>query len=151
MCNCNVEKLIKKSFERIDISAIAFEDGIAVITLEGKGVKPLFDFVEKNKESLEKLHGLYWGDKVVGKASAMLFLFLKPKYIYGEIVSEKAVKVLEENGIEFSFGKKVVFIENRDKTEMCPFEQAVLDQNSKDEAFAKIRSTLESLAETKQK
>lgn len=151
MCNCNVEKLIKKSFERIDISAIAFEDGIAVITLEGKGVKPLFDFVEKNKESLEKLHGLYWGDKVVGKASAMLFLFLKPKYIYGEIVSEKAVKVLEENGIEFSFGKKVAFIENRDKTGMCPFEQAVLDQNSKDEAFAKIRSTLESFAKTKQK
>jgi len=149
MCNCDIEKLIKKALGRIGVSAIAFEEGVAVVTLEGKGVRPLFDFIDKNKRNLEEFHGLYWGDRVVGKASAMLFLFIKPKFIYGEVISESAIKVFEENDINFSYGEKVPFIKNKDKTDSCPFEKAVLGASSKEEAFGIIKSVLESFIKPK--
>lgn len=151
MRKCNTETLIKKALERINISAIAFEEGVAVITLQGNGVKPLFDFVEKNKMNLERFHGLFWGDRVIGRASAMLFLFLKPSFVYGQIISEGAIKIFEQNNIKFSFGGKVPFIENKDKTDICPFEKAVSNANSKEEAFEIIKNTLESFAGPKQK
>jgi hypothetical protein len=146
MVKCNLESIIKKTLTNTKLSAVAFKDsGEITLTFVGSGVKPIYDFVSKNIEQLDRFYSLYWGDRVVGKASALLLLLVKPKYIYGELMSEEAIKILSQNNIPYSFGKKVPYIMNIRQDDMCPFEKSVLDVNEVELALQKIAEVFESL------
>ncbi|MGB9694599.1 MAG: DUF1893 domain-containing protein [Caldisericaceae bacterium] len=145
MNKCGIEELIKKTLRRVGISAVAFkEDGEASLTFTGSGVKPIYDFVSKNLGQLDKFYGLYWGDKVLGKASAFLILLLRPKYVFGGLMSEDAVKILEKNNIPYAFGERAQYIMNTKKDGMCPFEKSVLDVEDSETALKRISEVLES-------
>jgi iron complex outermembrane receptor protein len=145
MGSCSIEGFVKKALKRVGVSAVAFkENGELVLTFEGSGVRPVFEFIDKNNSQLDKYAGLYWGDRVVGKASAMLLILTKPKYIYGELMSEEAMKVLEAHGITFGFGEKVPYIMNIKQDGMCPFEKAVIDIEEPSNSPQKIKGVFES-------
>lgn len=43
-------------------------------------------------------------DTTMGKATAVLLVLSGAKYVYGEVTSQGAVSVLQENGIIFEYG-----------------------------------------------
>ena len=78
-------------------------------------------------------------DKVIGKATAMLLILSKVKYIYAYVLSEKAKEILEYYHISYDCEKVVPYIINRTHDGMCPMEKTVYDMNDLDEAFIALK------------
>ena len=110
-------------------------DGQAVYTSTDRGVKPLVQFLEKGQTSA----GFSAADKVVGRATAYLYVLLKVKEVYSQVISQPAVDVLLENGVAVSYDKLVPNIINRKGDGICPFEAAVMDIYGPEQAYASIR------------
>ena len=116
-------------------------DGAAVYTSFDRGVKPLVRFLESG----EIPAGLSAADKVVGRATAYLYVRLKVKEVYSQIISKPAVDVLRENGIRVTYDKLVPNIINRKGDGICPFEATVMDIFDPDLAYAAIRKKMEEM------
>ena len=109
-------------------------DGIIVYASTLRGVKPLVQFLENGTIPA----GFSAADKVVGKATAYLYVLLGVREIYAQIISEPAVEVLQEHGISVQYGKKVHNIINRKGDGVCPFEVAVMEMTEPVKAYDAI-------------
>lgn len=103
-----------------------------VYTSYKQGIAPVMSKVKDDKYYFKDAVVV---DKVVGKAVAMLLVRSKVKYIYAYVLSRKAKEILDEYNIDYGYEKVVDFIENRDKTGMCPMEQTVYNIDDLEEAF----------------
>ena len=113
-------------------------DGKTVLTSTDRGVKPLVRFLESG----EIPAGFSAADKVVGRATAYLYVLLKVKEVYSQIISQPAVAVLRENGVEVAYDQLVPNIINRKGDGICPFEAAVMEISCPDLAYAAIREKM---------
>ena len=113
-------------------------DGQRAFTSTDRGVKPLVRFLESG----EIPAGVSAADKVVGRATAYLYVLLKVKAVYSQIISQPAVDVLRENGVQVAYDKLVPNIINRKGDGICPFEAAVMDISSPDLAYIAIRKKM---------
>ncbi len=103
-----------------------------------RGVRPLVEW----KESGEDFVGFSAADKVVGKATAFLYLLLGVRAVYAGVMSKGALSVLQNAGVEAEYGVLVEHIINRAGDGVCPFEQAVSDISDPTAAYEVIRRKL---------
>lgn len=96
-----------------------------------RGVAPILDILSEDPRALQ---GAYIADKVIGRAAALLLVLGGISGLHANLISEHAAIVLDTYGIPFTFGKKVPYIINRDGTDMCPMEKAVLGIDDPKEA-----------------
>ena len=80
------------------------------------------DIKEILKENPFALKDAIIADKVIGKVAGSILTVAGVKEIYTDIISKYAIPILEMNKIKYSYGKLVDYIENNDKTGMCPME-----------------------------
>lgn len=106
------------------------------------GLKPIMIILRQNKMGLAD--GVV-ADKVIGKAAALMLVLSKAKAVHGVVMSETAVKVLEEHGIVYTYDTLVPFIENRTKTGACPLEKCVENICDPTIAFDAIEETIAEL------
>ncbi len=106
-----------------------------------RGVKPLVAWYAAGTQ----VAGFSAADKVVGKATAFLYVLLGVKELYAGVISRSALAVLEANGIGAQYGTLVENIINRAGDGICPFEEAVLDIRDPDAAYTAIRAKMEKL------
>ena len=106
-----------------------------------RGVRPLVDFLDSGVDYA----GFSAADKVVGKATAFLYVLLGVREVYAGVLSDAAAAVFERYGISFSCGQRVPAIRNRDNTGFCPMEQATRDIQDPAQALAAVRNTLKKL------
>ena len=138
-----IEELKKRLVDE-DYSLIAVRDDFEYVSKAG-GIFPI----------ISKLDDRYFFkdcivvDKVVGKASAMLLIRSKVKRVHGLLVSEAAVKIMNEYGIEFSYDELVPYIINRTGDDMCPMEKTVKDIDDLDEAYLALKDKLKQLRNNK--
>lgn len=109
-------------------------------TCTARGVRPLVELLDEGR-----WNGFRAADKVVGKATAFLYVLLGVQGVYTPVASEAAVQVLERNGIELLCDTIVPAIFNRDHSGFCPMETAVRDIDDPHLALAAIRETMEKL------
>ena len=95
------------------------------------------------------LKGYVAADKIVGKAAAYLYVLLRVKEIYAEVISVEAERILLSSGIVVSYGIKTNKIINRKGDGLCPMEVAVQDARAPTEALCAILKTLVKLRENK--
>jgi hypothetical protein len=107
------EKLVSEN-----LAICIIKDGEAIYTSKEKGIYPIYNAYISMKERLE---GASIADRVIGKAAAMICKSAKIKNLYSVIITEQAVKLLEDTTVEFS--KVVPYIKNRDQTDLCPIEK----------------------------
>ena len=101
---------IEKAKERLKNGAsLVLYDGKEFIEENGKGLSPLLKLLSERND----LSRFCAADKIIGKAAAMLFSLLKIKSVYGEVLSRKAIPILEKYGINYSFGTVTDSIKNR--------------------------------------
>lgn len=117
----------------------------SVITSADRGVKPLLAFLDSNTD----FKGFSAADRVVGKAAAFLYVLLGVSEVYAPVMSEPAVRVLEENGILAYKDIQPQTIRNRADTGPCPMESAVWEIDDPREALCVIRKRLTELREKK--
>lgn len=103
-------------------------EGAFLVIVNGGGVLAYKEHGIKTLLSLEpgSLTGAFVADKIVGKAAAMLLVRGGTIEVYAEIISEPALEVLKKHKIICLYGTLVPNIINRDKTGICPMEEAVL-------------------------
>ncbi len=68
------------------------------------------------------LKGAFIADKVIGKVASSILTVAGVKEIYCDVMSKYAIPVLEENNIKYEYKKLVEYVQNNEKTGMCPME-----------------------------
>ena len=131
------KKLLKEEFIKAGYSCLLVKENEKFFSYK-TGVKPLFVFLKSGKDFTSFL--AY--DKVVGKATAFLYILLKVKEVNALVISEPAYNLLKENNIKVEYSKKVENIINRKGDDLCPFEKLVLDINNPEIALEKITDHL---------
>ena len=110
--------------------------GSQVYTATARGVKPLVDWLDRGLD----LKGFSAADKVVGRATAFLYVLLGVRAVHARVMSEPAMEVLNTNAISASCDRLVSGIINRRGDGPCPFEEAVLSIHDPQEALKAIRA-----------
>lgn len=123
--------------------------GNTVYTSNKRGIVPLLDIFENNC----CVNGFSAADKIVGKAAAMLFVKAGVSNVFAEVISQKAVEILQKNNIQCSWDTVCKCIVNRAGTGPCPIETAVMDvcDNDFDIAYQKILQRSNELRSQKNK
>jgi len=114
---------MNKEFERFVKTKFTLEirqRGKILFRSKRDGVSGLLLFIKKYGR---KYKNLVFFDKVVGRAAALLFVYLKAKEVYGVIGSKPAARVLYKFKIKYYFKKTVPGIINKTKTGPCPMEK----------------------------
>ena len=108
-----------------------------IFTFTERGVKDLYNLY---KTSPEILKGAFIADKVVGKGAAALMALGQISEIYCDVISENAIKLLQDCKIVYSFAQKVPHIINRSKSGMCPVETLCLNATTPEECLPLIEN-----------
>ena len=109
--------------------------GDTVYTATDRGVKPLVNWLDSGLE----LRGFSAADKVIGRATAFLYVLLGVKEVHSLVMSTPARQALEAGGIAATCDREVGGILNRRGDGPCPFEEAVLGITDPMEALNAIR------------
>ncbi len=112
----------------------------ALRTSTHRGVKPLMALLG------EDMSGFSAADKVVGKATALLYCLLGVRAVYAAVISKPALAVLDHHGIAVIFKTLVPSIVNRQGTGSCPMELATAHIEDPADAPAAIEAALNELA-----
>ena len=112
--------------------------GDTVHTSQHRGVRPLLDLLDTD------VSGFSAADKVVGRATALLYRLLNVKSVHAQVISQSALEVLE-NHIAVSWDSQVEFIRNRAGDGRCPMEQATARIDDPQEALIAIQQKLKEL------
>ena len=104
------------------------------LTSTERGVKPLMDWMEVKTD----LSGFSAADKVIGRATACLYVHLGIIRVYAQVISEGARAVFEQYGVEYFYSKSTPGIINRRGDGPCPMEAAVRNISDVDEAVPTI-------------
>lgn len=130
----------KTRFMKGDCTCVLCKKQDSRISIE-RGVKPLVKWLQSGSD----VSGYAAADKVVGKATAFLYVLLKVKAVYAQVISAPALQVLLDNGIYAEYGEKVQSIINRKGDGICPFEQCVLGVDTPQTAQEKILKKLDEM------
>ena len=106
-----------------------------------RGVAPLLELLDSG----EDFSGFSAADKVVGKATALLYRLLGVNALYAGVISQAALDVLEGSGIALQWQEKVPYIINRAGDGQCPMEAATAQIDDPRAALEAIRQTLKAL------
>ncbi|RKI39466.1 DUF1893 domain-containing protein [bacterium D16-51] len=107
MKNCDLERA-KEVFYSGDYTCVLCK-GVATLTSAERGVKPLLNWLDDENGA----EGFSAVDKVVGRAAAFLYVLLKVKEVYANVMGEGAADVLAKYGIRSSYGVLAKEIINR--------------------------------------
>ena len=113
--------------------------GHEVHTSTARGVRPLLELPQKDWSRFSA------ADKVIGKATAFLYVHLGIRAVYAPVISQAALLILQRSGIEVFFDMVVPAIFNRSRTGFCPMETAVKDIDDLDEALIAIHELCQKL------
>ena len=115
--------------------------GDQVHTATARGVRPLVDWLDSGLD----LTGFSAADKVVGRATAFLYVLLGVKCVHALVMSTPAKNALEENGITALCDREVPGIINRRGDGSCPFEEAVWEIQDPENALTAIRKKMDEM------
>lgn len=114
--------------------------GEETLISHARGVRPLAQWLERGVD----LTGFSAADKVVGKATAWLYVLLGVRAVHAGVISKPARDLLTEHGVRVSWDRLADAIINRRGDGLCPFEAAVLEIGDPLEAH---RAILNKMAE----
>lgn len=115
-----------------------------VYTSNRRGVAPLLELIDSGAD----VTGFSAADKVVGKATALLYRYMGIKALYAKVISTAAIEAL--GNIRLEYDRQVPFIQNREGTGCCPMELAAKNIDDPQQILAAVQNALRSLKEQAQ-
>ena len=109
---------------------IIYKDGDAFAS-EDTTLKPVIDYINE----YGSLKGAFIFDKTVGKSEALLYVYEKAKFVYGERMSITAQKILIRHRIQHKEGKLVGELLTPDNTDIRPCDKAVQNIKKAKDAY----------------
>lgn len=102
-----------------------------------KGIRPLVLWLAEDENALRDA---IVADRIVGRAAAFLAVEGGARAVYGEVMSEGAVSVLQDAGLVYEYKTLSDRIINRRGDGPCPMEQAVADITDSAQAAGILRA-----------
>lgn len=124
---------------------LALCKGGDVVLSDKRGISPMLELNDSGRD----LRGYSAADVVVGKAAAMLFSKAGIAAVYAKTLSRPALKYLETQKIPVFYDTLADNIINRDKTDICPMEKAVLATDDEEKAVELLKEKFRRLNEGK--
>lgn len=124
-------EIAKKRLTENRVSLSIVKEGKILFESRSNGLKDLFQAVDKLGTSLRNAS---IADQIVGKAAAFLFVYSRVDSVFAVTISEKGLKLLEQNRVSAEFRNIVPNVLNRERTDVCPFEKMVLNCRDAKEA-----------------
>ncbi len=113
-----------------------------VMTFTSRGVKDLFELYTNHRELLQ---GARVADKVTGAGAAALMALGGVAEYHTDVISEKALSLLDRSGVAGMAEKVVPYIINRAGTGQCPLESLIGDIDNLEEIYDVIVGFMDSL------
>jgi len=120
-----------------------FREDELIFQSSGRGIAPLIEAIDTIGR--EDLRGVTTADRVVGKAAALLNLYMGAVEVHAGVISSGAKAILSEHGIQYQFLEDTDVVKAKDGVVFCPFEKLVWDVSDPEEAHTVIRAKLEEL------
>lgn len=133
-------EIAKKYLEGENLTIAVVKNGSLIYKSHDKGIKPIYTLAT---QMVERAKGSSIADKVIGRGAAMLCNLLYVKEVYGKLISDNAIEVLEKSDIIFSYDNVCDYIKNIDGTDMCPIEKMALQSENSEVLLSKIREFFE--------
>lgn len=108
-----------------------------------RGVKDLLALVSEHPEVLKEA---LIADKAVGKAAAACMVIGGVKHVHADVMSEPALALLQQHGVEAEYGTLVDHIINRTGTDWCPMEKVSRDESDPAIIILKVKQKLQQMA-----
>ena len=109
-----------------------------------RGVKDLVSLVSERPEVLQ---GAIIADKAVGKVAAACMVVGGVRQVHADVMSEPALAMLQNHGVDAQYSQLVDHIINRTGTDWCPMERLSRDEDDPAVIIQKVKEKLASLAE----
>jgi len=122
---------------------LVFRGGEVIFSSGSRGVAPLVEAVDAFGR--EGLMGVVTADRIVGRAAALLNVYMGAVEVHALLISAGAEEVLGEHGVGFEFREETDAIKMRDGVVFCPFERLVQGVSDPEEAYLMIRAKLSDL------
>lgn len=113
------------------VRCAAVKDGKLYTSAE-KGLRPLLLWL---RDEPELLCGACVADKIVGRAAAMLMIYAGVREVFASVISNGAISLLRENGIDVSYSMTAIAISNRRGDGICPMERAIAPVSDPETAY----------------
>lgn len=121
----NIEIVKEKLYDSNASLVVLYQNGTCK-EYYNRRIEDIVTILLENKDALK---GAIIADKVIGKVAGSVLVVAGIKELYADTISEFAIPVLDKNGIKYEYNNKVDFIQNNDKTGMCPMENKFKDEN----------------------
>lgn len=122
-----------------DCSIVVIKNNSILTQKKGNGIKPILDVIE---ELGSELKGSIIGDRILGKASALLCVYSEVSGVYSIQATKTAIAVLIRAGIPGETDEMIPYIKNKNGDDICPFEKMLLNIDSPEEAFTVLKKKL---------
>lgn len=103
---------------------VAYENGEIKEYYQNR-MKDIKEILQENPNALKNA---IIADKVIGKVAGSILTVAGVKEIYSDVMSQYAISVFEENHVKYEYENLVEYIQNNDKTGMCPMENKYKDE-----------------------
>lgn len=117
-------------------SVVAVKNGEVLAGKVGRGVRP---FVELVAELGESLRGATLGDRVIGRAVAMVAGHVGLKDVYARLISQGALEEFSRRGVPVAWDRVTTAIKDRTGTGLCPTEKLALGQTDPEVVFEALK------------
>lgn len=139
-CKLNTLDYIRRNLTENNLSLVIAKDNQILLSSQESGVKTLYKIATSWGELLNNASV---ADTVVGKAAAMIYVDCGVKEIYAQLISERAIPLLESNNIAFTYDTKVPNIMNKQQNDLCPMEKMGIAASSVKELYFNIGKFIE--------
>lgn len=130
---------LKNMLNSPDVRGVLRSTTGEIMVFHNPGVKDLFNLIAEKPQLLNDADA---ADRVIGRGAALLMVLGKVKRVYSRLISEQAIRVLQEADIKVEYEKSVPNIINRDGTDICPVEKLTMNVTDPKVAFVKIKEFL---------
>lgn len=122
----NLEKVKEKLYSTKASLVVLYSNGEIKEYYQNR-INDIKDILRGNENALK---GAIIADKVIGKLAGSILTASGVKEIYADVMSKYALPVLEKNNIKYEYKNLVEYIQNNDKTGMCPMENRYKDETN---------------------
>jgi len=121
---------------KTDYSIVIIKKGDVITKKQGEGIRPILETIEELGEDMKDT---IVGDRILGKASALLCVYSGVSGVYSPHATKTAIAILIRAGIPGQADKLISHIKNRSGDDVCPFEKMLANIDSAEEAYKVLK------------
>jgi len=124
---------------KTDYSIVVVKEGNILTKKQGDGIRPILEAIDELRGDMQ---GSIVGDRILGKASALLCVYSKVNGVYSPQATKTAIAVLIRAGIPGQTEEIIPYIKNKNGDDVCPFEKMLKDIDLPEEAYTILKDKL---------